>query len=254
MSEKFWYLKSCSVFERLETAHIRRLESCSRARRFPGGSPVYLPADEADAVYLLAAGRAKVCHLTEDGKQSILAFIEPGELFGELALLDPGERDEYVETIEPSTVVMMPGDEVRQMMREYPQLSLGITKVIGLRRKRIERRLKQLLFMSNRQRLVHLLLELAEQYGTVTPDAVELRIRLSHQDLANVIGSTRETVTVTLGRLQLEGLLRVRRRRIKVLDLERLARSVDRSAPRLVDRRTSRSVVPTRLGAPAMVS
>lgn len=237
MSETHWYLKKCDLFERLTPEHAQRLESCSRVRRFSGGTPVYLPADEAYAVYLLATGRVKVCHLTDDGKQSILAFIEPGELFGELALLEPGPRDEYVETIEPSTVVMIPGTELRWMMNEYADVSLGITKVIGIRRKRIERRLKQLLFLSNRQKVVHLLLELAEQYGLPAADGTDLGIRLSHQDLANIIGSTRETVTVALGKLQLEGLIRVKRQRIKLLDVQRLARCVHRPAPSFADRR-----------------
>lgn len=252
MSEKLWHLKNCDVFESLASEHIRRLESRCRARRFPGGTPVYLPGDEASAVYLLARGRAKVCHLTEDGKQSILAFIEPGELFGELALLEPGPRDDYVETLEPSVVVMIPGDEVRQMMRQHPEVSLGITKVIGLRRKRIERRLKNLLFLSNRQRLVHLLLELAEQYGWPTSDGIDLRIRLSHQDLANIIGSTRETVTVGLGKLQLEGLVRVRRRRVRLLDIERLARTVDRPAPRCAGDRPTAPASRSRLATSMM--
>lgn len=252
MSTKLWYLKSCELFQRLEPEQIRRLETSSRSRQFPSRSPVYLPADEADAVYLLAAGRAKVCHLTEDGKQSILAFIDPGELFGELTLIEPGQRDEYVETIEPSTVVMIPGPELRTLMNEHRDVSLGITKIIGMRRKRIERRLRQLLFLSNRQRVVHLLLELAEQYGVAAGNGIDLRIRLSHQDMANIIGSTRETVTVVLGRLQEEGLVRVRRRRVTLADAERLARTVDRSAPRVRDTRPSPAVPAPRVASPLM--
>ena len=239
MSETLWYLKKCDLFEKLTPQHVQRLESCSRVRRFPGGTPVYLPADEANAVYLLATGRVKVCHLTDDGKQSILAFIDPGELFGELVLLEPGPRDEYVETIDPSTVVMIPGTELRWMMKTYADVSLGITKVIGLRRKRIERRLKQLLFLSNRQKVIHLLLELAEQYGAPADGGIDLGIRLSHQDLASIVGSTRETVTVALGKLQLEGLIRVRRQRISLLDVPRLAQVVHRPTPSFAIRRVA---------------
>ena len=83
-----------------------------------------------------------------------------------------------------------------------------------------------LLFHSNRQRLVHLLLELANDYGRPSPEGVELGVRLSHQDLANIIGSTRETVTVTLGQLQAEGRLRVGRKRIILTDVEGLAGSL----------------------------
>ena len=108
-----------------------------------------------------------------------------------------------------------------------------MTKLFGLRRQRVERRLKYLLFRSNRERLVHLLLELAEQYGRPTPAGVELRIKLSHQDLASIIGSTRETVTVVLGELQNEGRLQLGRRKIVLTDVAQLADSVNVAVPRL---------------------
>lgn len=239
MSEKLWFLKRCPILERLSDEHLERLESRSRSQTFPRNSPIYLPVDETDSVFLLAAGRVKICHLTPDGKQSILAFIEPGELFGELALLDQFPRDEYAEAIDKSTVVMIPGAAMQELMAILPNVSLGITKMIGMRRRRIEQRLKNLLFLSNRERLTHLLLELAEQYGKVTSEGIWLGIQLSHQDLANVIGSTRETVTVVLGEMQQDGLLSIGRRKIVIAGLERLAASVRRPCPRLPDETTT---------------
>jgi Mn-dependent DtxR family transcriptional regulator len=87
--------------------------------------------------------------------------------------------------------------------------------------------------------VTHLLLELAEQYGHAASEGIELRIGLSHQDLANIIGRTRETVTVVLGQLQLEGMVRVKRRRITLRDTKRLAESVDRPIPELPARQTT---------------
>lgn len=225
MTEQLWYLKQCGLFQRLTPAELAPLESRSRTRQFARGAPIYLPADEADGVLLLTTGRAKIGSVTEEGKQAILAFIEPGELFGELALFGGGEREEYAEALEKSTVILMPGDALSDLVRRHAELSLGVTKLIGLRRRRIERRLKYLLFRSNRGRLISLLLELADQYGKPAGDGLSLGIKLSHQDLASIIGSTRETVTVILGELQDEGLLTIGRRRITIQDRERLARA-----------------------------
>jgi CRP-like cAMP-binding protein len=232
MTEKLWYLKHCDLFERLSPKELERLESRCRAKSFPRNTPVYLPIDEAHSVFLLAAGRVKICHGTPDGKQAILALIEPGELFGELAMFDSAARDEYAETIEPSTVVMIPRDEMQRLIQEHPVVSMALTRLMGLRRQKIERRLKNLLYLSNRDRLTHLLLELAEQYGERTREGVRLRIRLSHQDLASVIGSTRETVTVVLGELQAEGLISVGRRKIVIRQPEQLAGHVERAFPK----------------------
>lgn len=229
MTERHWYVKQCRLFERLSAAQIARLESCARMRTFAKNCPIYLPSDESQGVFLLAAGRVKICSFTPEGKQAILAFIEPGEIFGELAILGGGDREEHAEAVTASTVVLLPGDEMLQLMAESPELSLGITRLIGLRRQRIERRLKSLLFHSNRDRLVHLLLELSQSYGKRDALGLLIDLKLSHQDLASIIGSTRETVTVLLGELQLEGLLKVSRQRIVIRDIQRLASGADRA-------------------------
>lgn len=233
MTEKLWYLKSCELFRHLGPEELATLERRCLSRKFARGNTIYLPADQADGVLLMAEGRAKIGSYTEDGKQAILAFIDPGEIFGELSLLEEGQRDEFAEAVEKSTVILIPGDVMNTLIEQNPHVAIGVTKLFGLRRRRVERRLKYLLFRSNRERLVSLLLELAEQYGQATADGVTLKIKLSHQDLASVIGSTRETVTVVLGELNSEGLLEVGRRKIVIKDLGQLASSIQAATPQL---------------------
>ena len=233
MSNRLWYLKNCNLFQQLSDEQLTALEQQCRMREFPRGTPIYLPADNADGVLLLHSGRVKIGNMNEDGKQTILAFVEPGELFGELALTDAGQREEYAEAIEKSKIVLIPKIALNDLIGRVPELALGVTKLFGLRRRRIERRLKYLLFRSNRDRLVHLLLELAGEYGRPVADGVELKIKLSHQDLASIIGSTRETVTVILGELQNESRLQLGRRKIVMTDLPQLAASVNQPVPSL---------------------
>lgn len=226
MAGQIWYLKSCRLFENCTPPQIARLEAASRAKSVVKGEPIYLPADDANSVLVLASGRVKICHLTSDGKQSILAFIEPGEIFGELAILNMGNREEYAEAVENSRVIAIPDETLRELMEEHANLCLGVTKIIGLRRRRIERRVKNLLYLPNRERIIHLLLELAEQYGHETGRGIELTIRLSHQDLASLVGSTRETVTVVLGAMQNEGLIELGRRKVILKAPDQLAHQV----------------------------
>ena len=233
MAEKLWYLKRCDFFAQLAPADFQLLETSSRLRTFARKAPIYLPAEAADAIFVLAEGRVKICHITPDGKQSILAFIEPGELFGELALFTAGPRDEYAEALDRSTIILVPSVTFHQLLDRRPEMSLSISKLMGTRRMRIERRLKHLLFLPNRDRLIHLLLELAERYGRATGGGVQLGIHLSHQELANVIGSTRETVTVLLRDLQQEGLLETGRKRITLRNPLALAQAVSAQAPQL---------------------
>jgi len=233
MGEKFWYLKHCDLCSRLSLEELRSLEARCLLRTFERKSLIYVPSDLSDSLLLLISGRVKLYHLTSEGKEAVLALIEPGELFGELSLVEPGRREEFAEAMLPSRVVLIPGAAFRELMERHPQVSLEVTRLMGLRRQRIERRLKSLLFRSNRERLIFLLLELAEKYGRFTEQGIQLGIRLSHQEMASMIGSTRETVTVLLGELQACGAILVRRRQITLKDLASLANEVDLSPSEL---------------------
>ena len=193
---------------------------------------------------------------------AILGFVHPGEVFGELALLENGPREERAEAVVKSTIVMLSGSSLQQLMNHSASLTLGVSRLMGLRRRQAERRLRNLLFCSNRTRLIHLLYDLLEQQGLLhqyeTPDqpccdgqqnapekqpprAIQRTspsfrrpvnpaklegIQLSHQDLASLIGSTRESVTHLLGQLQLEGIVQCGRQKIIVRDLAGLKRLI----------------------------
>jgi len=227
MSEKIWFLKRCDLFERLTPAEQRRLEGSSVMRTFRRGEMIYFPGERGQSVLLLVEGRVKIKAVTADGRETIFAFIEEGELFGELALLDDEPRNEYAETTMRARVLAMPRDELLWLMGQHSDMALHITRLVGLRRRRIENRLRNILFRSVRHRVVSLLLELVESHGQACGRAWEIRLRLSHQELANLIGATRETVTANLGRLQREGLVQIERRRITILDRRRLTDEAD---------------------------
>jgi CRP-like cAMP-binding protein len=243
MSEKIWYLKRCPLFERLTPEEAQRLDVRSLARNFRKKEIVYFPDDPGESVLVLARGRVKINAVSPDGRETIFAFIESGELFGELAILDGEPRNEFAEAVEESLVMAVPRDELLWLMQRRPDVALHVSKLLGFRVRRIENRLRNLLFRSTRERVVSLLLELLASHGRLDGTRWEIRLRLSHQEFANLIGSTRETVTATLGHLQREGLIEIRRRRIAVLNRQRLnaesagealastARSSTRSAP-----------------------
>ncbi len=234
MGKQVWHLKNCDLFERLSDQDAQFVESRSFAKTIGRGTPVYLPTDHSNGVFLLTKGRIKICHLTAEGKQSILGFVNAGEIFGELALLDQQLREEHAEAVEKSQVVLIPREVMDEVCLRHASVSIGITKLIGMRRIQIERRLKHLLFQSNKERLVHLLLDLVAQYGRQTQDeGIALSINLSHQDLASLIGSTRESVTLLLGELQNAELIKTARRKVWVLKLAELARVVGAVAPKL---------------------
>lgn len=231
MEQKHWHVPCASLFEQLSAAELAQLESRSRHQTFARKGLIYLPSDHSNSVLLVTAGRVRLYAVTPDGKESVLALIEPGELFGELALFGQVRREEFAEAIEKTSIVMIPGDEMRRLMETHPTLTIGLSRLMGLRRQWIERRLRALLFRSNRDRLIFLLLELAVKYGVSRSTGLWLSIRLSHQEMASMIGSTRESVTLLLGELQHERLIEIHRRQIYLTDLPRLAAALDDVPP-----------------------
>lgn len=228
MQDRIWYLKNCDLLGKLTKEKLDLLERRSQMKKFPKGSPIYLPSQPADSVMLIADGLVKIGHLTTDGKVSTLAFVKTGELFGELSLFDADERGEYCEAVETTTVIRIPRDAILTLMTSELDIALGVTKLVGLRRQRIENRLRNLLFTSNQQRLAHLLLDLAEQFGVTTEGGIRLGLKLSHQEIANLIGTTRETVTIMLGKMKADGLIGGKRQSVILTDIARLANSVGR--------------------------
>lgn len=211
-----------------DASQLAAIESQSRWKKFRKGTPIYLPGERADSIFIVADGLVKLCHLTPDGKASTLAFIKQGEVFGELSLLDSGMRGEYCVAAADTSIIRVPREALLPYMEANMQFIVAVTKIIGCRRKRIENRLKSLLFASNQQRLVHLLLDLAEQFGAAVEDGIRISLKLSHQELANLIGTTREAVTIMLGRMKAEGLVGGKRECVVLTDISRLASSVDR--------------------------
>lgn len=228
MLDKTWYLRRNHLFAELTADRLQDFQRICRIDRFLKGSPVYSPVDVSDAVFVVATGRIRICHLTHDGKRSTLAFVDPGEVFGELAVLDDTPREEYAEAAKESSVIRIPVNRLNDLLKENPDVALRFLHLIAQRRKRLERRLRNLLFCSSRDRLIHLLLELAEKYGAPADNGVRLTTDLSHQDLASMIGSTRETVTLVLGDLQSEGLIKLGRRKITLLQPDQITGLVRR--------------------------
>jgi len=256
-SQHFWHVRRCSLFGQLDNDQLDQLERTSRIRTFARGDTIYLPSEASQAVFFLTKGRVRLSSATAEGKLAILGFIEPGEVFGELALVEPGPREERAEAMAESTIVLLSGESLQHLMQQSSHVSLQITKLMGFRRRQLERRLRGLLFRSNKTKLIMLIQDLLDQYGlleqyglngqvkpTLTPKKLS-GIKLSHQDLASLIGATRESVTHILGELQRKGIVQCGRQKILVYDLQALQLESEESEMRRIrDAKTTAETPP----------
>ena len=165
MDGSLWYLKQCNLFDELTPQQAERLNRAARLRTFKRSTLIYAPSEPGLTVLVVAEGRVKIKDVTADGKETILAFLEEGEIFGELALLDGQPRHEYAEAVVDAQLLVLPREELLWLMEARPDVALSVARLIGMRRRRVENRLRNLLFLSSRDRMIHMLLELQESHG-----------------------------------------------------------------------------------------
>ncbi len=246
IKSKFWYLTKIRLLVGMPAETLDRLERMAEMKTFRRHQPIYLPGDPGDAVYFLKSGRVRVARVSEDGKELTLAILGPGEVFGETDVLQDVPHNEMAETLEDTVLCQIQRTEFEALLQRTPGLAIRLTKLLGLRLRQIESRVEDLVFRDVPSRLAHLLLELIRDFGVEDDRGTLLRTRLSHRELANLIGSTRETVSLTLGEFRREGLVELTGRQIVIRNREGLAR--------LLKSRTRRAGSPRRPGPDGGVS
>lgn len=211
----------CSVPELSEEirAVLASLGVKGRRTRLSKGSMVSFQQGAQSGLHLLLDGRMKTLRFSEEGRVMILELLDSGDVFGEMSLVasddDRGEAT-YAEALEAVEIETIPKFAMDRALGGRPALALSIARLMAGRRSRLERRLETYFFWKVPARLISLLLELAERFGKPGAGGTELDIPLSQQDLGNLIGASREIVSLTLSELRRRGAISTVGRRIAV--------------------------------------
>ncbi len=183
---------------------------------------IYLPGDRAQGVHFLTTGRIKISKVTRDGKELTLAYRNEGDFFGEPCLLDGGPREEMAEAMDASVTVEIPRDMLDDLLRRDGTAAYKFARALIVRRKDLETRVEQLIFKDVGAKLAELLLSLGQEHGISDERGIVVGLKITHQEMANLIGSTRETVSLTLSQFKRKGLIQTDGRRVILADLEGL--------------------------------
>ena len=219
---RFWCVQEFSLADALEARQKEELDAFMQHVRYAKGETIYFPGDPSDTVYTLHHGRVRLDYLDASGKRLTFAIVGPGQVFGETALAGEQTRRWIAEAMEDTTLCIVHRDDLMRFAEANPKFALTITKLIGSRMVEVENKLENLLFRGVQARLANTLLALAEEHGVDAEQGVRIELALTHQELAHLIGSTRETTSATLGDLEDEGLIRKRRGEIVLADMERI--------------------------------
>jgi CRP-like cAMP-binding protein len=184
---------------------------------------VYFPNDKAHHIYMIAEGRVKIGGYLEDGKEVVKAILSRGEIFGELALTGEERRTDYAQAMDDNVSICPIGiEEMQALMKDDQELSLKIYKLIGLRIRKLERKVESLVFKDARTRIIDFLKEAAAWKGKKVGFETMIPTKLTHKDIANLTGTSRQTVTTILNELKEKNLINFDRRKILIRDLDKL--------------------------------
>ena len=221
---KLWYLKHIRLFDGISASEMQEMEKITRMEEVKKRQPLYLPGDPSRNVYLLKQGRVKIANTAPSGKEVTFEILEPGEIFGELDVLEDAPRSTSAEALDDALICVIPRKDFDQYLAMHPNVTLKLTKLIGLRLKKIQSRVEDLVFRDVPARLAHLLSELSKTEGVVDKQGIRLKVTLTHQEIANLIGCSRETVSTTMGQFRDNGLIQMDGRTITIVNEKGLSK------------------------------
>jgi len=223
-------LASVPLFAGLDAAGLADLARGMRVRRFRRGETVFHVGDPGDALFIVMAGSIKITLPADTGDEAILATLRSGDFFGELALLDGAPRSATAVAIEPTETYVLSRDGFRELIASQAQMREALLATLAAEVRRLTNHVEELHFLDITGRLASRLVRLAAEGGsTRLPDgAIRLAGPLTQGDLAAMIGCTRQSVNKLLGMFTDDGLIRLDRDSIVVLNLEGLSRTARR--------------------------
>lgn len=219
-----WYFEQFGLIQALNDQQRRQFAGAARMRHFKRGERVYLSGDPGDQIFLVKSGIIKIATRPLERGEVILAFLHPGDIFGEVAVFDASPRDHLAEAHEDSLVCGFARESILQMIHAAPQLGFEITKLIGRRLQHFQSKVEDLLCQSAHARVAHALLDLAERHGVPDSDGVLIPFRLSQTDLGRLVGLRRETVNVILQEWREQGFVEPGPRAIRLRNAGALRR------------------------------
>jgi CRP/FNR family cyclic AMP-dependent transcriptional regulator len=223
-ASKLWYLKRINLFSELRQSELQELDRITRMYEVAKKQAVYVAGDPGSTVFLLKKGRVKVVSHAPSGKELTFEILEPGEIFGEVEALEGVGRESSAEAVEDTLLCAIRKEDFERYLRQHPDLSFKLTKLMGFRLRRIRNRVEDLVFRDVPARLARLLLDLSKSDGERYGSGVRLKIRLTQQEIANLVGCSRETISVVLRQFKEQGLLQIEDHTVIILDQYHLSR------------------------------
>lgn len=218
------YLRQFPLFAGLDEGTLQRINDLALERRYRGGMFIFLQGEPVDSVYFLRTGMVKATRTSEDGREQIMSILYPGDFFPHVGFLGGGPAPGTTMTMTETVLSVIRREDFLRLVKENPTLFVNLLQTLERRIRILQDQVESLGLRSVPSRLAGILLQLAEERGEKRKNGVFVRLPLSQQELAYMVGTTRETVSRVLSELRRQGAISLERDGILILDAETLAR------------------------------
>lgn len=216
-------LKLVPLFEDFDERELAAVAPLFVERKYRKGTVIFFDREPGHEMFVIKSGIVKIYKL-DDNKEITLALFRAGDFFGEMSLIQPGNtRSATAETIEATSVYTLNRASFRQFLEGSPKLCLKLLEITAQRLRKANEQIEDLTFLDVRSRIIKNIRRLSEDYGKPIPGGLLIDLRLTHQQIANMAGTVRESVTKVLQELQDAGVIAIDHRRIIIQDMDRLA-------------------------------
>lgn len=220
-------LGKTALLSNLSQAELQTLASRTVRKLFSAGELLFSEGEPCNGLHIIARGKVRIFKTSVNGREQVLAVNVPGESIAEVPVFDGGPFPASASAVEETEIAYVSRRDFQAYCMEHPEVSLKVLTVVGTRLRKLVGIIEELSFTTIRQRLISVLIKLAQSEGKNTAGGIEIQLPGSHQELANQLGTVRELISRNLARLQAEGLLVVDARQILVRDIKGLSALLD---------------------------
>lgn len=217
-------LKAVPLFKDMSEEEIDGLAQLMSEVTLKRGDTLFHEGDDGDRFYIVTEGKVKLSHTSDDGRENLLAVLGPGEVIGELSLFDLGKRSSTVVAIAPTRLLALAHTDMRRYLVEHTGLALSMLRELAVRLRHTNEQLADLVFSDVPGRVAKALLDLANRFGERTPEGIYVAHDLTQEELAHLVGASRETVNKSLADFVSRGWIRLEGRAVLLIEVPRLQR------------------------------
>ena len=217
-------LSRAGVFQGVDPEAVQNLLTELETVRFPRGTTIFNEGEPGDRLYIIIDGKVKLARHSSDGRENLLTIMGPSDMFGELSIFDPGPRTSSAVCVTEVTAASMNSDLLHQWIDDHPGISAQLLRMLARRLRRTNNSLADLIFTDGPGRVAKALLQLANRFGTQEGPNLRVTHDLTQEEIAQLVGASRETVNKALAEFAHRGWIRLEGKSVVICDTERLAR------------------------------